>query len=477
LALKPLLKRGALLAAANWPVVVIQFVAQMTFQVLLAVPIVGAAILIAVLLGADLANLLQGSMREIFTTIADALMSEPVALVAFVAAFTIVLLGGSVLMFLVKGGTVQVILAASDGVGPIESEPLTLATVQRAATFTVDRFIAGCAVLFPRYLVLGLVLMGVYGISAGAYLAFIVYGFRAANDHAFVLGWTFIAALSAVLLVLWITAVNLVYLLLQIATASGGLGFADALRAVARFVRAEFRELWGVFLVVFAMVVAAMLASALAWSGVGLIAFVPLVGLAVFPLQIAALLLRGLVFEYIGLTAMGAYVTLYQRPRCPRSRTVRVGRVPRHRRGSARGLGSHRAAVRPLSRLPPADRCAAGDPGDARDCRIARRSDRDDRVATGAGSLRACVCRSRRRDPRRVAHLYRRHYRLRQRRGRAGWRPAGSGGNRSGRSGSRVRTRAGGWPARAVRLRGAQLPESDRAAHVPPEAKGAARMG
>ncbi len=59
--------------------------------------------------------------------------------------------------------------------------------------------------------------------------------------------------------------------------------------------------------------VAATFASALAWSGVGLIAFVPLVGLAVFPLQLAALLLRGLVFEYLGLTALGAYVTLYAR--------------------------------------------------------------------------------------------------------------------------------------------------------------------
>ena len=81
----------------------------------------------------------------------------------------------------------------------------------------------------------------------------------------------------------------------------------------ARFVRAEFRELVGVFLIVFGFVVAATLASALAWSGVGLIAFVPLVGLAVFPLQIAALLVRGLVFEYLGLTALGAYLTLYQR--------------------------------------------------------------------------------------------------------------------------------------------------------------------
>ena len=56
--LRHLLKRGALLAAANWQVVAIQFVAETTFQVLLAVPVIGAAILVAVLLGADLASLL-----------------------------------------------------------------------------------------------------------------------------------------------------------------------------------------------------------------------------------------------------------------------------------------------------------------------------------------------------------------------------------------------------------------------------------
>src|SRR5207248_1020243 len=73
--LKPLLKRGALLTAANWPSVAIQFAAETTFQVLLAVPVVGAAVLVAVLLGGDLANLLQGSTREIITTVANALTS------------------------------------------------------------------------------------------------------------------------------------------------------------------------------------------------------------------------------------------------------------------------------------------------------------------------------------------------------------------------------------------------------------------
>jgi hypothetical protein len=310
--LKLLLKRGALLAAANWQTIAIQFAAETTFQVLLAVPIVGAAVLAAALVGGDLAELLRGSLREMFTTIAGTLMSEPVALIAFVIAFSIVLLGGSVLMFLVKGGTVEVLLAAESAAGPIELEPMTYETTIRAASrFTLDRFMDGCRRLFRRYLVLGVTLMVVYAAAGGAYLTFVVYGYRAAGGRFFIIGWTFIAALAAGVLVTGITAINWVYLLVQIVMAAEDVGVAAACIKAARFVRAQFRGLAGVFGVIFGLVLAATLASALAWSGVGLIAFVPLVGLAVFPLQLAALLLRGLVFEYIGLTALGAYASLY----------------------------------------------------------------------------------------------------------------------------------------------------------------------
>jgi hypothetical protein len=316
--LKYLLKRGALVAAANWPVVAIQFVAETTFQVLLAVPIIGAAILVAVLLGGDLADLLQGSLREMFTTIASTLLSEPVALVAFVMSFAIVLLGGSVLMFVVKGGTMDVLLAAEAAAGPIEHEPITFDNLKRAYQFTLKRFTDGCSRLFRRYITLGLILIVVYGLSGGAYIAFVAYGYRVAAGRMLLIGWTFVAAMAAAALIAWITVVNLLYLLMQIAIAVEDVGVAEAAAAIARFIRAEFRELVGVFAVVVVLVVAATLASALAWSGVGLIAFVPLVGLAVFPLQIAALLLRGVVFEYLGLTALGAYLTLYARARAVR---------------------------------------------------------------------------------------------------------------------------------------------------------------
>lgn len=310
--LKHLLKRGALLAAANWQTVVIQFVAETTFQVLLAVPIVGAAVLVAVMLGGDLTELLRGSVGHIFTTIAVALMSEPLALVAFVTAFAVVLLGGSMLMFLVKGGTVDVLVTANAEAGPIEQHPLTFDMLRHVSRFTLKRFTDGCARLFRPYLKLGLVLMIVYALSAGGYLMFVVYGYRVVEGRALIIGWTFVAALLAVLLVAWITIVNMLYLLLQIAMAVEGVGLNEGCRATARFIRAERRDLFNVFLVVVALVIAATLVSALAWSGVGLIAFVPLVGLAVFPLQLAALLLRGLAFSYLGLTTLGAYLTLYQ---------------------------------------------------------------------------------------------------------------------------------------------------------------------
>jgi hypothetical protein len=328
--LKALLKRGALLVAANWPVIAIQYVATTTFQVLLAVPVIGAAILVAVLLGADLADLLQGALRDIVTTITGALMAEPVAFVAFITAFAVVLLGGSVLMFLVKGGTVDVLVAAHRAAGAIESEPITIDTMRTASRFTVPGFTAGCRRLFRPYLAIGLTLMAVYAISAGAYLAVVIYGYRAATDRFLVLGVTFVAALSAGLLVAWITIVNVLYLLTQVAIAVDGAGVSAALVAVPRFIRAEFRELAGILCVVLALVVAATLASALAWSGVGLIAFVPVVGLAVVPLQLAALVVRGLVFEYLSLTALAAYVTLYVDYRDSRSHAARrAGAVAR----------------------------------------------------------------------------------------------------------------------------------------------------
>src|SRR5215212_2468368 len=75
-----------------------------------------------------------------------------------------------------------------------------------------------------------------------------------------------VAACAAALLVGWITLVNWCYLLLQIAMATEDIGLAAGFAAVARFIRAEFRELAEVFGVVLVVIVASTVASFLAWS-------------------------------------------------------------------------------------------------------------------------------------------------------------------------------------------------------------------
>lgn len=59
------MKRGALIAAANWPLVVVQFVAEATLKILLAVPVIGGLFLVVLLLGAEVDELLAGDVRDI----------------------------------------------------------------------------------------------------------------------------------------------------------------------------------------------------------------------------------------------------------------------------------------------------------------------------------------------------------------------------------------------------------------------------
>src|ERR1019366_7027051 len=128
-------------------------------------------------------------------------------------------LGGSVLMFLVKGGTMDVLIAAHASAEPIERQPLSIDTLRGASRFTLQRFIDGCGRLFRPYLALGLLLIVIYALSVGAYLAFVAYGYRAVEGRALIIGWTFIAALAAAMLIVWFTVINLLYLVVQVAMA------------------------------------------------------------------------------------------------------------------------------------------------------------------------------------------------------------------------------------------------------------------
>ncbi len=309
--LKTALKRGALLTAANWPVVLIQFAAESTFKLLLAVPIIGGIFLVTLLLGRDLWDLLSGDVRDVVTGIASALLAQPVALASFIIAFLVVLLGGSALMFLVKGGTVWVLADANRTVGPIQNPPLRLAAFQSASRFSIENFLSGAALLSRRYLTLGFELVGVYLVSGILYLVIVFGGYRWIGNPTLLVAWTLITAFLSTALVVWITVVNLLYLLTQIIIAVSGRGVGWSIREVFRFLKSEMWDVIGVFGVILLLVVLATIASVAATTALGLIAFVPVATLIVLPLQLGAWLLRTLVFEYLGLTALSAYLHLY----------------------------------------------------------------------------------------------------------------------------------------------------------------------
>ena len=310
--LRSTLKRGALIAAANWPLVVVQFVAEATLKLLLAVPVLGGGVLVVLLLEVNADELFAGDVRQIVASVFAALRQNPVALIAFSISFGIVALGGSILTFVIKGGTVALLAQAEGQTGPIERPPLRVSAIRRAGVVTIDGYLDGTRRLGRRYVRLGLCLVLVYALTASVYLPLIVSGFRLADNIGLLLSWTLGAALGSSVLFVWISIVNFFYLLTQMVMAVDDVGVRTAVVRAFAFVRRGLREIAGVFGIVLLLVGIATVGSILATAGLGVIAFVPFVGLAVLPLQVAGWLLRGFVFQYVALTALSAYLTYYR---------------------------------------------------------------------------------------------------------------------------------------------------------------------
>jgi hypothetical protein len=308
---RTVLKRGALVAAANWQVTVIQFMAESTFKMLLTVPVIGGVLLVVLVLGRELPELFSADIRESATFVATALAAEPPALLSFLIAFAIVGLAGSAFMFLLKGGTVAVLALAEREAAAVEEPPLRLDPFWTAARFSVSRYDEGCRRYLRRFLRLGLILILVYVTSAAAYLALLLRGVGWFTGGQ--LGWTAIAGIGSTALVVWITLVNFYYLLIQMVVVVEDCSVRFATRRVLKFLRAEPRLTFGVFGVVLLLVIGATIVSLIATTSLGMIAFVPLAGLAVVPLQLLAWLFRGLVFQFLGLSALSAYLALYRR--------------------------------------------------------------------------------------------------------------------------------------------------------------------
>jgi hypothetical protein len=298
------LKRGALVAAANWPVALLQAAADALFKVLIAAPLVGGIILTTLVIGAEIDERVT-DWRLLLTQVISALLVHRAVLIAFVLSVAIVIIGGSLFVFLVKGGTMGVLVRGERQAPPVEDDPLQFRSLQLASSFSIELFVDSAKRLFRRYAHLGFILMAVYLLSAAAFMGLLLWESPISTRVGY-------RTLATVGFVLWITLVNLVYLLIQVVIAADDCSVGAAVRRVAVFVRQEKRLLAGVFVVVLAMVALATAASVIAFTGLGLILLIPFVWLAAIPLQLAAFLLRALVFQYIDMTSIAAYLKLYR---------------------------------------------------------------------------------------------------------------------------------------------------------------------
>lgn len=313
LPLRLALRRGALIAAANWPAIAAQFVAESLVKAGIAIPVLAGLFLVAIDLGTGTADLLDVDLVSTTRLVYRSLAAAPIALAAFIGAVAIAATGCAVVAFIAKGGTLSVLVEGERRAGPVEQPPLRWASIHRADAWSIEGFLGGASRVARRFVRLGLLLLSVYALSGAAYLAFLYWGMRVMAGGGVVAGWPFIALAASSALVVWITVINLAYVLVQMVIAADDVGVREAARRLVRFAYRDARQVAGIFGVVLALMVLAGALSLVATAGLGLIAFVPLAGIIVLPLQVAAWLLRGLLFQYLGLTALSAYLAQYVR--------------------------------------------------------------------------------------------------------------------------------------------------------------------
>jgi len=313
LPLRAALKRGALVAAANWPVVLAQFMSVSVCRLALAVPVIGGAFVVAVLAEADVRMMFADGITSATGLVITSLMHRPAALWSFVAAMGVVAAGSGVVSWLTQAGVMGTLDRGERAAGDLQKSPLRLDAVSRAGAFSLEGFMEAVSHLGRRYVLVGAWLYVAYAVVGAGAIASLVLAARLAGRA----GWSMVLPVSVVgvtaVALVTIAILQLVHALLQVIMATDDCRLSTAVRQLRVFLLHDARQVLGIFSVVLGLVLLATAASVLATAGLALVAWVPFVGLAVVPLQLAAWLVRGVVFHYMDLSAWSAYHSQYRR--------------------------------------------------------------------------------------------------------------------------------------------------------------------
>jgi hypothetical protein len=329
LPIRAALTRGAIVTLANWPVVLIEFVVESAYKAALGVPILGGAFMVALLLGVDVRSLLGEGLVSAADQILLRLATAPAALAAFLAALSIVGVGGAMTMYVVKAGTLSVLVRGERTAGELYRRPSGFGIMREATAYSLASLWDAVRHFERRAATLAFWLG----------LSYVAIGGGTSWSSAGARGWRPIRRGPP--------------------PASAGARRdqrrrrgsdgrepvirSDACRGRHRRLRrprrasararipargcaAGARHLWrdGIDSA------RRNAASITATAGLALVAWVPLAGLLFVPLQVAFWIVRGLLFEYMGLVTLSAYQTQYRRFATPQIAPVESARRMTH---------------------------------------------------------------------------------------------------------------------------------------------------
>jgi hypothetical protein len=324
LTLRAALSRGAVVTLANWPVVLIDFVVESAYKFTLGVPVVAGAFMMAVLLGVDIRTLLGDGLLSAADQMLVPLSRAPAALAAFLAALAIVGLLGAALMFVIKAGTLAVLVAGEGVADEAHRKPLMGDPLKGAGAYSLSAVLAATRKFQQRSVRLALGLGMGYIALGSVYLLVVVDGFRWVAESRWAPVWPLLVFIATSGAAVAMTALNLLFDLARVVMIADDCQVRVALGRVRAFLLVDARQVLGIFGAMGAVVLIATAATFTATAAIALVAWVPLIGLVFVPMQVAFWLLRGLLFQYVSLTTLSAYQSQYRRFSAPSPAPIRL---------------------------------------------------------------------------------------------------------------------------------------------------------
>jgi hypothetical protein len=300
------------IAAANWPVVVGQGVAESVVKALAGIPLAGAAVLL-LLLSVPHALPSTGPVVDHAAVMLTALAKVPAALAGVALSAVVVALGGIVFGAVVKAGTVLVIVTGEARARPMAAGPVRGGDFAAAQAWSRTRYMEGCARFGPRFVRLALAFAVLEGALALGYATAVVQAYRGFVSMA--ASWWIAPAVVAVSMIALVVSIGaeLVYRLAQLALVVEDTDAAPAVHRAVAFVRRDALVVSRICIAGLVLSTLAFVIALIAAAAFGLVSFVPVAGVAVLPLQAAVWVVRGLMLPFIELAALAAYATAYRR--------------------------------------------------------------------------------------------------------------------------------------------------------------------